>query len=200
MSKMTKHTLNVYLECIANLQQQKEQLVNEVLESFRKDGLFPSNENVEKISSGQYKNFDELSKDFTRIFGQSLSVLPDGEERTPTQISINPKMPEDIEVSITDHDGGTLTAYTSTCDYGTSQAGIVHYDKERFSTDIAMAEIVRGDLAKVKGRPEDNLDIDVMVYGNPEIEDYTKKYLISKEDIDRKNKELNEDFDEDFER
>ncbi len=79
-------------------------------------------------------------------------------------------------------DDGTFEAWVATADYGTVQTGLMYHCKDS-CFDIAVAEVPKGDLAKVNGLPEDNRDIITYMYGNPSEEDWTEKFRLSYDEI-----------------
>lgn len=82
-------------------------------------------------------------------------------------------------------DGGILQAYVNSSDYGTHQAGIMYVSENDNISDLAMAEVKRGELAEIDHLPADNKDVSLYVYGDPLDENYTEKIQLSYENLSR---------------
>lgn len=127
-----------------------------------------------------------------------LDGMKEGIEFHPPHISINLNDIHDIEVTIPVSDHSNLVAYTSQSDLGTMQVGTMLYEED-YPIDLSLVEIKKGDLAVANGLSEDNMDIDLMVWGDPSSEDYTTKQQIKHDDIERiiSEKTEQEDFEYD---
>lgn len=88
-----------------------------------------------------------------------------------------------MELGIQYQNGDRLSSYLSESDAGTYQTGAVYYNEEQSPIDICMAEIKKGELARVNHKEDDNRDIDIYVWDDPFTEDYTYKKTIPFQDI-----------------
>jgi len=71
--------------------------------------------------------------------------------------------------------GEKLTAFVSESDDRTYQTGSVFYTSDKTVIDLAMSEIKKGELALNENLSEDNMDIDIYIWGNPFSEDYSQR-------------------------
>lgn len=187
----TKQSIKAKLELIGNLYAQIQAIQTTLPEELgvvgqaalngMKDGLFSSSKAYHMLE-----------------VWEALDKMEDGVEFHPPHISVNLNDIHDIEVTIPVSDHSNLVAYTSQSDLGTMQVGTMLYEED-FPIDLSLVEIKKGDLAVANGLSEDNMDIDLMVWGDPDSEDYTTKQHIKHSDIERViyEKTESEDFEYD---
>lgn len=108
-----------------------------------------------------------------------LDNMNEGDEAPKPTVDVEYGLYPTINIPV---DGGALEVYMSQSDFGTYQAGIIYKCQDSIF-DLALAEVKRGELARIKGLPEDNKDISLFVYGNPAQEDYTDCIQISYDEI-----------------
>ena len=176
---MTKQRVKATLELAVNMAQQTKKLLDTLQEDIQPDA-FVSNY-ISKIQTCEKTDVKKIMEAL-ETFGY-FKGMEEGEKFTYPQVSVNPNIPTDIEVSIPGKNGERLTAYVYESDFGTLQAGTVYYDKDNSPLDLSLAEIKKGELAENSGLDKDNQDIDLMVWSDPHNEDYTNSYRISHDDI-----------------
>lgn len=96
--------------------------------------------------------------------------------------TVNVVRPDSVEIFLSSG-SGSLVAWSSTSDDATPQAGVVYRRSDGTILDLAFAEVKKGKLAEIAGRPADNEDIDIYLYGDPYEEGYTSHTAISQVDI-----------------
>lgn len=179
---MTKQRVKATLELAVNMAQQTKKLLDTLQTDIMQqpDAFIPAY--MSKIQNCEKTDANKMMEDL-EVFGY-LKGMEEGEKLTCPQVSVNPNIPTDIEVSIPIKDSERLTAYVHESDFGTLQAGTVYYDKDNSPLDLSLAEIKKGELAENSGLDKDNQDIDLMVWSDPHNEDYTNSYRISHDDIE----------------
>ena len=113
----------------------------------------------------------------------ALYNIPDGEKVNLPSLKVQ-YMGQIIEATCPVGDGklvATLSAI-GTCD-NSVQSWASYYAPNGASIDLALAEVKKGELAECSGLPEDNQDIDLYIWRNPFMDDYTDKIQISHKDI-----------------
>ena len=167
---MTKNYIKAALIMIKSLQDAMNQIESDVTAKNPKIGPVI---NRAKISG--------IDKALSLLDGFNIE---DGEPVAECKIKISQCLPYiDLEISL--DDDAKLVAYTGTSDDNTRQAGIMYYTPDKSPLDLALAEVKKGELAKIHGYDPDNKDIDLMIWTNPASEDYTEKVRIEHDQIDQ---------------
>ena len=94
------------------------------------------------------------------------------------EISIDKYLNASISIKT---DGGKLVMYNSTPDMITMQASVDYITDNDSQIQLTMAEVKKGELAKTP----DNKDIDVYTYQDVYSDDYTDKFTIEYNTIDK---------------
>lgn len=179
---MNINELEAKLSFIENLKQIEREITNEIVESLSISSKDSVSEILENIKEGHpQKDINDFVKKL-----ESIECPIDKAKDNPILIPyIKYNHFGSLEIGITYPKGDKLAAYLCESDYGTYQTGSVYYDKDGYPMDISLAEIKKGDLAQCYHLPEDNRDIDVMIWENPFDEDYTKKFTLKNSDIEK---------------
>ena len=188
MGQTTKNAVLCKLQMIENLSHELEKLKKQLCEDLNRDYNEPF-----LSRTLQELNFTQAEKAYQTLEDAGyFKELDAGQPVLPAIISINEKMPHDVEVSLKLPDDGRLTAYTSYSDFQTAQAGTIYYDKENSPMDLSLTEQKRGELAMVCGKNADNQDLDIMVWDDPFNEDYQHKYTLNHGEMEQALTEMEE--------
>jgi hypothetical protein len=176
---MRKNEVKAKLELLANLAEIGEKLKEEITERVTAGMKEDITQMLDDVKEGR-KDADACMKELT-----SMGYLDKAEEGEPVQTPyIKYEHLGSLELGVTYPDGDKLAAYLSEVDYGTYQTGSMYWYRGGSPMDLTMAEMKKGDLAKVNGLTADNKDIDVMVWGNPYEEDFTYKTTLRHEEME----------------
>lgn len=179
--EITKKALLERLRLLSNLSHEAENLKKGILKDLPKKSMDPLCACVIEgiVNSGG----KDLEKQFASLEKNGLlDCLPEGEDISFPAVKITGDGRFiDVDRPV---DGGVLTAYSFVSDYGTCQTGLSYRTDDGIVTDIACAEVKRGELAKVNGYPEDNKDVDVYVWGDLYSEDFSEHFSISHDELE----------------
>lgn len=178
---MNINILEAKLRLIENLKQIEREITNEIVESLAissKDNVSEILENIKEVQS--QKDINDFVKELESI-GCPINKTKDNSILTP-YIQYNHG---NLEIGVTYPEGDKLAAYLCESDFGTYQTGSMYYDKTGSPMDISLAEIKKGDLAQYNHLPENNRDVDVLIWEDPFDENYTKKFTLKNSDIEK---------------
>ena len=165
----TKKELFERIKLLSNLTHEAREIANTILRD-----LPESDEVFYIINDVMRGNPEEVDEQFAALEkGGWLSNIPEGEDISFPAVKFTGKGSFiEIERPV---DGGTLVAYNYASDYNTHGVGLIYKTSTGDDTDLALAEVKRGELAEIHGYPTDNKNVDLMIWGNPDSEDYTQE-------------------------
>ena len=180
---MTKNELKAKLTLAVNMAEQTKTILDEIcdeLAPYAEDDIFDM---VNEIQSCERSDVNEMMRELEKNDYLSDANITETGCPIPTPY-IKYSILGNTEVGITYPDGDKLAAYLCESDFGTYQTGSMYYTRTGSPLELTLAEIKKGELAKIAGRSADNRDIDVMVWSDPYNEDYTNKFTLSYDDIE----------------
>lgn len=154
----------------------KELIVNSFAESID-DGIFNLLDAIQVCEESNIDNIMSKIEDYLQD-----AKLMEGQPVAVPYVSCGDYI-YSMEAGVQYPNGERLAAYVSESDLETFQAGSIFYATDNSPIDLTMAEIKKGELAKVHKLPEDNKDIDVYVWSDVNTEDYTKRFSLNHADI-----------------
>lgn len=153
----------------------KEQIVDSFGDSIN-DQVFDL---LDRIQSNETSNIDAIMEELEPYFSDENE---EGQPVAIPYISYGDYM-YSIETGVKYPDGERLVAYLSESDYNTIQTGTMFYTANNNPIDLTMAEIKKGELAKIYYLPEDNKDIDIYVWADETSEDITHNFRLNHSSI-----------------
>lgn len=188
---MTKNYIEAQLRLIHNLAEQAVDVSHDLFyelttETTDQDAMI---DQLNRLNGGEVEGIDEFIRDFINEYAPKN--MPEGEPVQGTTIRVT--SPKCIELRAPTGKG-ELLSYVYPSDGETMCCGVSYFEKTTESEiDLCVAEVKKGVLAETNGKPADNEDIDIYVYGSPYCEDWsdmkTVKYTeivdaLSEEDAD----------------
>lgn len=183
---MTKKILKAKIKMAINAANLASRLCDDILnkcfpEDAMDDGLFNI---VNGIQDCEMTDVDEIMEKLEE--DGYLEDMEDGDnEPVIPEIDVSSTMDVEARVPV---DGGRLYVGTARSDTGTNQVYII-YEINGYLVDVALAEVMRGELAEASGLPSDNKDVTVYLWEDPYQEDYTKKATLKYEDLNSATEE-----------
>ena len=80
--------------------------------------------------------------------------------------------------------GGALVAENCCSDFDTRQMCLIYQTDAADELDIALAEVKRGELAEIDGKPVNNRDIDVYEYSDVYSKDWQNRFTLKRDEIE----------------
>lgn len=176
----TKNGLRAKLQLMVSFAEATAKLKGQIINSFTgstDDNIFDL---LDKIQNCETTDMSEIMNSLEKYF-QSANIK-EGQLISIPYVNYGDCM-YSIEVGVQYPNGEALTSYVAESDSGTFQTGSVFYTTDETPLDLTMAEIKKGDLAKVYDLSEDNQDIDLFVWSDVSTEDSTHSFRLKHADI-----------------
>lgn len=184
---MTKQEFKAAMQLAANLKGQYDDLICVLSNKIGFNGF----------EGAVLNNLDDVAKmmseglDCSTQLEANASSLPDGNEIVPPSIAASITYGTPIVAVKYPAGEGAFIAETGTSGYGTRSISMQYdLDKDtpaqvgKWGFDICFAEVKKGDLAEVHGYDTDNNDIDVFVYKDAYVDDYTDNFQLKYSDME----------------
>lgn len=176
-SKMTKSEISERLAQIAAFRCETRRLADELLERMESEGTLTNtaarviSQHAVGLSAG-HGNLPDTAGTM-----EALEKIGFMENREEGECAVRP--------FIKTAQGGFLNAYVCSSDCQTAQACTAYAGAlDDPGIELTLAEVKAGELAISDGKPEDNRDVDLYIYGDPHDEDFTERLTLRAEDID----------------
>lgn len=175
---MTKNEIKAQLQLMISFSQCSRIIGDCICQNLAPDGDDELYDLMTEIQDGE-SNWDDISSKFENLNCLKEQLIEDGKPVATQYVNIENNT---IEVGVKYPDGEKLENYLLENDE-TFQAGSVYYPADNGIIDLISAEIKKGEFAKIFDLPQNNKDINLYVWSNPNSEDFTHKFSISHADI-----------------
>lgn len=188
-SKMTKSEISERLAQIAAFHRETRRLADELLERMESEGTLTDvaariiSQHAVGLSAG-HGNLPDTAGTV-----EALEKIGFMENREEGECAVRPFIKTAqggaIVTAVIKAQGGFPNAYVCSSDCQTAQACTAYAGAlDDPGIELTLAEVKAGELAISDGKPEDNRDVDLYIYGDPHDEDFTERLTLRAEDID----------------